>query len=210
MKLAALRNPFARPAAYLRAEWERMAPRERKWVGALSAAVVAVSAALGIYLVVESLGNLGEHNADVREALAAIAKHRDEYLEAKARSVAQEVRIGTEPPQLQADLETAAREVTIQIPESNERPATPAGRRYVEHSVDVKLRQVDLGSLADFLRKLETGPRLITVTRLSLKRRFSEPEKLDVELTATAFERVREAAAKNKKPVAEAGGRKAP
>ncbi|MES1206193.1 MAG: hypothetical protein ABUS79_09675, partial [Pseudomonadota bacterium] len=57
----------------------------------------------------------------------------------------------------------------------------------------------DLQSLTRFMKRVETGPRLIFFTRLSMKHRYSdETDKLDVELTATAFERVREDRAKKK------------
>jgi Tfp pilus assembly protein PilO len=64
--------------------------------------------------------------------------------------------------------------------------------------VDLKLREVDLQTLTKFLRRIETGPRLIFFTRLSIKRRYSDNDKLDVEATATAFERLREEKQKKK------------
>lgn len=187
-----------RPFAYLSAEWERMAPRERRSVAALAVAVVVVAMLLSGYFIFSSIGDSQDENAKIREALAAIAKHRDEYLEAKGRSAMQEARIGTEPPQLIADIEAAAREESIQIAETNERPTAPAGRRYTEHDVDIKIREVDLQSLTKFLRRVETGPRLIFFTRLTIKRRYSETDKLDVEATATAFEKLREDKLKKK------------
>ena len=42
------------------------------------------------------------------------------------------------------------------------------------------------------MRRVETGPRYIFFTRISLKHRYSETDKLDAELTATAFEKVKE------------------
>jgi hypothetical protein len=194
----AVRRGVARPTAYLTAEWERLAPRERRWIQILAAAVVVVLVVVTASFVLNSVSDLQEGNAEIREALAAIAKHRDEYLEVKSRSAAQEARIGRDAPQLTADLEAAAREENIQIAESSERPVAPAGKRYVEHDVDLKIREVDLQTLARFLRKVETGPRLILFTRLSLKRRYSEAEKLDVEATVTAFERVKEEKGKKK------------
>jgi hypothetical protein len=119
-------------------------------------------------------------------------------MEAKSRSTVQEQRIGTEPPQLTTDLEAAAREAGVQIAESNERPVSPAGRRYSQHDVDLKIRDIDLQSLTQFMRRVETGQRLIFFSRLSLKRRYSEAEKLDVEATATAFEKLREDKDKDK------------
>ncbi|HET6148052.1 MAG TPA: hypothetical protein VFH68_11030 [Polyangia bacterium] len=188
----------SRPVAYFSAEWERMAPRERRWVAVLAGAVVLVLGLLGSYVVFSNISDLEEGNANIRKALASIALHRNEYLDAKARSAAQEARIGLDPPQLTADLEAAAREEQVQIDESNERPTTPAGRRYAQHDVDLKIRQVDLQSLSKFLRRVETGPRLIMFTHLSMKRRYSEADKLDVELTATAFERLKEDKLKKK------------
>ena len=48
---------------------------------------------------------------------------------------------------------------------------------------------------------LATGPRYIFFTRVSIKHRYSETDKLDAELTATAFEKVKD----DKKKKAEAG-----
>src|SRR3954471_7756141 len=136
-----LARSVSRPVTYFSAEWDRMAPREKRWVAVLAVAVVAVLALLGAYVVFSNISDLEEGNGEIRKALSAISKHRNEYLDAKARSAAQEARIGVDPPQLTADLEAAAREEQVQIDESTERPTTPAGRRYAQHDVDLKLRQ---------------------------------------------------------------------
>ncbi len=191
-----------RPMVYLSVEWNRMAPRERRMVTGLGGAFVVAVVVVSWLFLVASLQEIAESNNDARDALAAIAKHKDEYLEAKSRMVAQEVRIGNEPPQLAADLEEAAREAGIQIPETNPQPPVAAGKRYMEHRVDLKLRQVDLQSLSKFLAKIETGRRLIVVTRMGIRRRYAEGEKLDVEMTATTFERTKEDRVTKKRPTA--------
>jgi hypothetical protein len=191
---------FRRPAAYLGSEWNRMAPRERRLVGGLVAAVVVFAVLVTGFLTFESLSDIAQANEDTREALAAIAQHRDEYLEAKERMQSQESRIGNETPQLAADLEAAAHEVGIVIPETTDEPVQAAGRRYSEYKVDVKLRQVDLQALTNFLNKVETGRRLIVVTSLNIRRSFSDQAKMDVDLTATAWERVKDTAKKRPTP----------
>lgn len=158
---------------------------------------------VGGFMFFSSLGDVETRNEEIRDALKAIARNRNEYLEAKGQMRALEVRIGSIPPQLATDLEAAAREVGIQIPETNERPAAAVGKRYMEHNVDVTLRQVDLQQLARFLHKLETGQHMIYVTRLDVRRRFAEKDKLDVKLTASGIERVQ--AQPNKRKLA--GGR---
>jgi hypothetical protein len=190
------------PLEYLRSEWERMGPRTRRLALVLATAIVAVVILVGSVLTFSSISDMEEENGLIREALGEITKHHDEYLDAKTRNAVAEARIGNEPPQLTADLEAAARGENLQIAESNERPAAPAGasRRYLQHDLDVKLREVDLQSLTKFMRRVETGPRFVFFTRLALKHRYSETDKLDAELTATAFEKVKE----DKKKKAEA------
>jgi type II secretory pathway component PulM len=192
------RRVSARPLAYLAGWWERRAPRERRNLSVFVGAILGVIVIFGTYWVFSSVTELEEDNAAIRDALKAIANNRDIYLEAKARSDAQAARIGTEAPQLTGDIEAAAKAEQLEIAESSERPPTPAGRRYLEHDLDIKIREVDLQSLSKFMQRLETGPRLIVFTRLSIKRRFSDQQKLEVEATATAFERVKEEKTKKK------------
>ena len=174
-----------RPVAYATAEWNRMAARERKLISILAGAVALLALLLTGYLIIDALQEISTSNDDTREALAAIASHRDDYLDAKSRMVSQETRIGAEPPQLAADLEAAGKEAGIQIPETVDRPPAPAGKRYLEHKVGLK-------ELAIFLSKIETNPRLIAITRLQIRHSFGEGDKLDVELTATAYERLKD------------------
>jgi general secretion pathway protein M len=196
---AGIARVVRRPVARFNQEWDRMAPRERRWAAGLAVVVAVVAVGLGFGNAISDIGDLQSSNGAIREALGEIAKHRDEYLEAKSRNAVLEARIGNDPPQLTGDLEAAARAENVAIAESSERPTVPAGRRYLQHDVDLKVREVDLQSLTKFLRRVETGPRLVYFTRLSLKHRYStESDKLDVELTATAFEKVHEDKTKKK------------
>jgi general secretion pathway protein M len=200
---AKIREWVRRPTAYLASEWNRMAPRERRLVTALVGAVVAFAVLVTGFIIIGNLHDIKDNNDATREALADIAKHRDDFLEARERMRSQELRIGPEGPQFAADLEEAAREVSIQIPETNEQPAVAVGKRYLEHKVDVKLRQVDLPSLSKFLAHLEQGRRLIIVNVLRIRKHFSEGDKLDVELTAVGYEKVKETTRKKSKGAAQ-------
>jgi hypothetical protein len=199
------RRLLARPLAYAAGWWERRAPKERRRLAILAAATLGVITVFGTYVVFSDIAQLEEDNAAIRDALKAIANNRDVYLQAKARSDADAARIGNEPPQLTGDIEAAAKDEKIEIAESNEQKPVPAGRRYTQHDLDIKIRDVDLESLTKFMRRIETGPRLIFFTRLSLKRSFSDTSKLAVEATATAFERIKDEKGKKKPAEAQAG-----
>jgi len=200
---ARIRNFVGRPVVYFAAEWNRMSARERRLLSILGGAIGGCAVLLVGYLVFDSFQTMSQENQDMRDAIDAIAKHSDEYRDSKARAAAQALRIGSEPPQLAADLEAAAKEAGIQIPETVDRPDSPAGKRYVEHSLDVKLRKVDLKSLATFLNKVETGRALVLVTRLGIRRSFGgDGTTVDVDLTATTYERLKDG---SKKPAVKSG-----
>jgi hypothetical protein len=200
---ARIKSWLGRPTAYLSAEWNRMSARERRLISVLGGAAALCVVGGVAYLMIESLRSMAQQNRDMRDAIADIAKHSDEYRDGKAKVEAIRKRIGDEPPQLAADLESAAKEAGIQIPETNDKPDTPAGKHYVEHSLDVKLRKVDLKSLATFLKLVETGKSLILVTRLQIRRSFgSDGSNLDVDMTATTYERLKDTA---KKPTGKGG-----
>jgi type II secretory pathway component PulM len=200
---AKIRTTVGRPAAYAAAEWNRMSARERRLISMLGGAFVACAVLLVGYLVFDSMQTMSQDNQDMRDALDAIAKHSTEFRDAKARAAAQALRIGTDPPQLAADLEAAAKEAGIQIPETADRPDASAGKRYIEHSLDVKLRKVDLKSLANFLSKVETGRSLVLITRLQIRRSFGgDGTSVDVDLTATTYERIKDG---SKKPTLKGG-----
>ncbi|MES1206194.1 MAG: hypothetical protein ABUS79_09680, partial [Pseudomonadota bacterium] len=127
-----------RPLAYFQGEWERLAPRTKRSLTILTAVAVVAIVFLSAAIAMSDVNDLQDGNAAIRDALTAIAKHRDEYLDAKSRNSVQEARIGNDAPQLAGDLEAAARAENIQIAESSERPTVPAGRRYVEHDTDLK------------------------------------------------------------------------
>jgi hypothetical protein len=200
---AKTKTVIARPTTYVVVEWGRMSTRERRLISILGGAFVGCAFLLVSYLMFDSVQTMQQENEDMRIALTDIAKYSEEYKDGKARADAQKKRIGTEPPQLSADLEAAAKEAGIQIPETSDRPEAAAGKHYVEHSLDVKLRKVDLKSLATFLSKVETGRSLILITRLQIRRSFGgDGTNVDVDLTATTYERLKEG---SKKPPLKGG-----
>lgn len=176
----------------LRERWERMSPRERTLVSAAGATFVLMVVIISGFLITDGLANLDEKNADARQALRDLETQRDSYLRAKAKAMQLESRVGHSPVQLQGFLEQVAKETGVEIPESNERAPTPAGKQYVERSVDIRLKQVTLPTLAKFLKGIESGPNIVVVTSLSIHTRDDKHEDLEVEMTVTTYERATE------------------
>ena len=172
----------------MRAQWDRLTARERRMVSTLVGVFGALIVLLCGWFVWSGLSDLEDHNAAARQALKDIAQHRDEFLEARRRMSAQEVRVSRTPVQLSSLLYAAAGDAGVKIDESNERPATPRGKKYLEKGIDLKIRRVDLQSLARFLKRVETGPNLVMVDRLRISARYNEHDQLDVEVGIMTFE----------------------
>jgi len=58
---------------------------------------------------------------------------------------------------------------------------------YTEFYVDVDMKQVHLDELVSLLEKVEAAPAFLRVSRLSVKRRFSDDRTLDVTVRVTAY-----------------------
>ncbi len=176
----------------LRERWERLSPRERTLLTAMGATFVVMVTIVTGFFITDGLSTLEENNGAARDALHELETHRDSYLKAKAKAEQLKARMGKTPVQLQGFLEQVAKEAGVQIPESNELPPQAAGKQFTERSVEIRVKQVTIESLAKFLRGIETGPNLVVVTGLNVRTRDDKHEELDVEMTVTTYERVAE------------------
>ena len=109
-KLKALLN---KPFESLSREWGRMAERERRLFVVFAMTLGLLVVFVGGYLVTSDIAETNSQNEDIRAALKAIARNRIEYLEAKQKMRAMEVRLGDTTPQLATDMEAAAKEVGV-------------------------------------------------------------------------------------------------
>ena len=171
-----------------RDRFERLSQSERTLVLTAAGMFVVLVSLLGGFFITERLSTLEERNAAMRQALRDLESHRDAYLRAKSKSVQLESRLNRPPIKLQGYLEQAAKEVGVEIPEQNERPPTPVGKRFTERTVELRLRKVKLDQLANFLKRVETGPNLVQVTQLSVRTRDDKHQELDVEMTVSTWE----------------------
>lgn len=172
----------------LRDWFERLSQRERTMVSALGVTFVLMVTLIVGFVITDGLSSLGERNADMRQALRDIETQREAYLKLKAKSSQLETRLGHTPIQLGGYLEQAAKESGVEIPESNERAPVAAGK-WTERSVELSLKRVRIDALANFLKRVETGPNLVVVTALMVRTRDDKHQELDVEMTVSTYER---------------------
>jgi Tfp pilus assembly protein PilN len=62
---------------------------------------------------------------------------------------------------------------------------------FIKSSVELKLSRLTYGATVELLRRLALGDTLVSIERLSLERRFENPDELDVALSLASYQRKR-------------------
>jgi type II secretory pathway component PulM len=172
----------------LRDKWERLSQRERAMVAALGVTFVVMVTLIVGFVISDGLATMEERNSDMRQALRDLDTQRDSYLKMRAKSQQLEVRLGASPVQLGGYLETASKEAGVEIGDSNERSA-PAGKNFVERTLDMHLHAVTLEQLVKFMKAIETGRNLVVVTSLHITTRDDKHMQLDVDMSVSTYQR---------------------
>lgn len=177
-----------------RARWEKLEPRERRLLAILGALLGAL-VLLGIpAAVLRGVAASRAENERIRELVRDIQAARAQVAERKARHDALLARYAKPAPPLAGFIEEAAKANGIAVPESQDRPVVPHGKRYTERVTVVKMHKVGMLALAKTLEKIEQSGYPVAITRLNIKPRAGEPDSYQVELGVSAFDRKGEGA----------------
>jgi general secretion pathway protein M len=130
-----------------------------------------------------------EQDEALRNAISEISNSQTALAKAEQRRQTIAQRYARTAPPLAAFLDGLAKESGVEIPESQDRPVVPHGKRYEERAIRVQLRRVALGNLSRFLEKIEQAGHPIVLSRLTIHKRLTEPDSYDVELIVSAYDR---------------------
>jgi general secretion pathway protein M len=181
--------------------FEKLEPRERTLLMGLGGTLV-----LGVVLFLplyfwRSVSQARDDNQEIRDYLEKVAESREKIAARKAAQDVLAARYAKKMPALASFVEDAAKANGIEISESSAKPDVPHGKKYVEHVLSVRLKQVGLMGLAKTLEKIEKSGFPVALTRLKITPRAGEPDSYDIEMNVSAFERKGEP--KKDKPEAE-------
>ncbi len=158
-----------------------LSPREKRLL-ILLAVVFGLLVFFGLYWWSSSkLDAIERERADTIEALRTIQRMRPRIAARNAQRDAMLLRYRTRAPALTSFVEEQARAAHVQVAESQDRPHVPAGRRFTERSVSIRLRAVGLDALADFMDRIESAEFPVAITAVRIRRRFGEANRYDVD-----------------------------
>ncbi|MGH7803745.1 MAG: type II secretion system protein GspM, partial [Candidatus Binatia bacterium] len=168
-----------------------LAPRERRLV-AIAGAALAVVVAIGIWSAVRSTrAGLERRIAAKEKDLAGIRELRETYLM---------LRRDTE--QLYSDAKSRPADFSLfsflegigsrAMPREKITAMNPSNRtlgEFLEDSVEMKISGVSLPELVELLYRLQRGPVPLRVARLTMRKRFNDPQSFDVSLSVSMLTR---------------------
>jgi general secretion pathway protein M len=169
--------------------FEKLEPRERRLLTILFGMLGVFVLLAGPIFAYTSVTSLREENEQIRYLVDQTYKARATVSERKAKRDALLARYAKPAPQLAGFIEEAAKANGIQVPESQDKPDVPHGKRYTEKLAVVKMHKIGLTSLVKTLEKIEQSGHPVAITRLAIRPRAGEPDSYEVELGVSAFER---------------------
>lgn len=170
----------------LRDRWENLSPREQRMVVLLVVSFVAILVIWSTLRIRDGLHAIEAKNQKTRLALLALQGYRVHQAHG---TDSQDAPLPDTPIKLETYLEGIAGEVNITIPRFN--PLPPATRDgFTETQTRIEVRNLSIRELASFLEKVESRSRQVVIKSLDVKRNFRDKEKLDVNLTVSAYSKV--------------------
>ena len=194
---------------YIKTSFQAMTPRERALITGLGASVGLVVLLVLWYFVADGLDQRAERVAEMRRAIDILDSKGDELRSARMMKAKVDARIEVGAvPMLQAHLDKIAKDVGLDVKEYKtlKDRFLDKKERYRERSVRLTLLGVDLDTLTKFMDRIEGGRYLVMVTQLRIQTRPGQPDKLDVEMVVSTYEKVKGKAGKGKSK--KRGGRK--
>lgn len=164
--------------------WDRISPRERRLVVLLGVAVPLIIAIWLGLSIQDGLVAKEKNNENMRKALVVIE-------DLKARGPAQPAddvvaTMGTEPISLDTYLTNAAQKAGFQLKGTTPRSAVPKNG-FVTNSVACQVSDLTIDQLRKFLQEIETGSKVVIVTKLDVRRDFKDKDKLDATLEVSTY-----------------------
>ena len=167
----------------------RLDPRERRLLTGLVSVMGVLVLVVGLFLSQRAVMNGRSENTSLRQAIDALVEAQPALLKSDAQRQYILARYGHAAPPLGAYLDNQARQNGIEVPESQDRPVVPHGKRFDERSTRIQLRKVGLANLARFMESVERSQYPIVFSRLDIRKRLSESDSYDVEAIASAYDR---------------------
>lgn len=173
----------------LRGRIEELSLREKVllvvMLGVLCASVLMVS----IVFMVKKINDL-ETQIEQGKSILMQLKENEETIVTKLEMKKDfERRFESSPPQLSGLLEELGRQSGVEIPETRDLQDEMIDKKWIQKSVEIKLRKVGLEALVAFMVRIKNQNRSfpIAITKLNIRKRIGEINSYDIQMTVSTY-----------------------
>lgn len=167
----------------------QLEPRERQLLGILGTVFAVVLLLLVPVGVTALLGSQRSNNEALREAIEAIQQGREQVASREKERKQVTERYANKVDALAGWLEKLATQSNLEIPESQDQAVVPHGKRFDERSTKIVLRKVGMLNLVKFMERIAQSGQPVSITRLNIRKRATEPDSFDVEMVVATYDR---------------------
>jgi general secretion pathway protein M len=189
----------------LRDRINQLEDRERRLLGVFVLVFGAFVILIVPVAITAYLSSVGDDNDAMREAIDSIGQSRA-LLDERARERSDvEARYGRKAPELAGYLAGVADNTSIEIPETQDQQAIPHGKVFEERSNKITMRDVGMLGLARFMEQLAQSGYPVSISRLNIRKRGTQPDSYNVQMTVSAYDKKESEEAKEPKGEEEEG-----
>ena len=189
-----------------------LSAREQKLVAVMGLLFVLFAGFLVFFVFQTRISDLEEENDTLVESLRLLDEKEADYKAQKEREQQLTAKAAAKPTPLSTVVDKAAKKVEIDTPDTKELPDQRHGTQWVEHAVELSIREIDLLKLTRFMEEIESNRRQfpIAVSKLDInKRRRPLDVVYQVSMTISTYEQLsKEAASEARAAGTRRGGRR--
>lgn len=172
----------------LQERFNQLEEREQKLLKIMGGIFLTMVVLLLPTYVAMSVGERRAENERILEIIREIKDERVTLSRRQAEAARVDRRYARQAPALAGFLAKTADEVGVDIPETQDRSTVPVGKSFKERSTKIRLRDVGLLKLSNFMEKVESSGYPLSISRLTIRRRGTKPDQYDVEMDVSAFD----------------------
>ena len=189
-----------------------LSAREQKLVAVMGLLFVLFAAFLAFFVVQNRISDLEDENDSLVESLRLLDQKEADYRARKDREKQLTAKASAKPTPLSTVVDKAAKKVEIDTPDTKELPDQRHGTQWVEHAVELSIRDIDLLKLTEFMEEVESNRRQfpIAVTKLTINKRKRPTDIIyQVSMTISTYEQLsKEEAEEARSSSSRRGGRR--
>lgn len=173
----------------LRERFEQLEERERKLLLVFAGVVGFVCVIIVPFALAVSVSSKESDNERMREVIQQIVDERKTLGQRQAETERVEERYSRTAPPLASFLAQTADSVGVEIPETQDRATVPHGKIFKERVTKIRLRQVGMLALSNFMEKIHNSRFPVSISKLNIRKRGTKPDEFDAEMEISAFDR---------------------